>query len=159
MDIVALFQCLQPYVTPTTCHQFQRMALALLVMTGWVTMLGIVCWPGPGDSYRPVQRFFSTMLPWAMLFWVFFRLIPIGSAMENSIALPILTAYSGALYAAYKILLCVLDQLQHGILHHCHPESDRRPLALIEQVYQRLLTTTCDGTLVPCTWLTQEDRR
>jgi putative transposase len=73
MDIVALFQCLQPHVTTTTCRQFQRMALALLVMTGRVTMLGIACWAGTGGSYRTVQRFFSTVLPWAMLFWVFFR--------------------------------------------------------------------------------------
>jgi putative transposase len=28
---------------------------------------------GPGGSYRPVQRFFSTVIPWATLCWVFFR--------------------------------------------------------------------------------------
>jgi len=49
------------------------MAGALLVMTGRVTMLGISRWAGPGGSYRTVQRFFSTVIPWAMLFWVFFR--------------------------------------------------------------------------------------
>ena len=27
----------------------------------------------PRGSYRTVQRFFSTVLPWATLFWVFFR--------------------------------------------------------------------------------------
>ena len=42
-------------------------------MTGRVTMLGISRWAGPGGSYRTVQRFFSQALPWAMLFWVFFR--------------------------------------------------------------------------------------
>ena len=30
-------------------------------------------WAGPGGSYRTVQRFFSTVIPWATLFWVFFR--------------------------------------------------------------------------------------
>ena len=45
----------------------------MLVMTGRVTMLGISRWAGPGGSYRTVQRFFSQALPWAMLFWVFFR--------------------------------------------------------------------------------------
>ena len=30
-------------------------------------------WAGQGGSYRTVQRFFATGLPWAMLFWVFFR--------------------------------------------------------------------------------------
>jgi putative transposase len=73
MDIVALCQCLQPHVPATTCRQFQRIALAMLVMTGRVTMLGIARWAGTGGSYRTVQRFFSTVIPWAMLFWVFFR--------------------------------------------------------------------------------------
>jgi hypothetical protein len=45
----------------------------MLVMTGRVTMLGIARWAGTGGSYRTVQRFFSTVIPWAMLFWVFFR--------------------------------------------------------------------------------------
>ena len=49
------------------------MVAALLVMTGRVTMLGISRWTGSGGSYRTVQRFFSQALPWATLFWVFFR--------------------------------------------------------------------------------------
>jgi DDE superfamily endonuclease len=73
MDIVALCQCLQPHVTATTCRPFSRIALAMLVMTGRVTMLGIARWAGKGGSYRTVQRLFSQALPWAMLFWVFFR--------------------------------------------------------------------------------------
>ncbi len=73
MDIVALCQCLQPYVTVTTLRQFSRMALAMLVMTGRVTMLGLSRWAGKGGSYRTVQRFFATVMPWATLFWVFFR--------------------------------------------------------------------------------------
>ena len=73
MDIVALCQCLRPYVTATTLRQLSRIVAALLVMTGRVTMLGLSRWAGPGGSYRTVQRFFSQALPWAMLFWVFFR--------------------------------------------------------------------------------------
>ena len=73
MDIVALLQCLQPYVPATTLHQCSRIVRALLVMTGRITMLGISRWAGKGGSYRTVQRLFSTVLPWAMLFWVFFR--------------------------------------------------------------------------------------
>jgi hypothetical protein len=49
------------------------MAWAMLVMPGRVTMLGISRWAGKGGSYRTVQRLFSQALPWAMLFWVFFR--------------------------------------------------------------------------------------
>jgi putative transposase len=73
MDMLALCQCLQPHVTATTLRQLSRMVWAILVMSGRVTMLGISRWAGPGGSFRTVQRFFSQALPWAMLFWVFFR--------------------------------------------------------------------------------------
>src|SRR5262247_242116 len=42
-------------------------------MTGRITMLGLSRWAGKGGSYRTIQRLFSTVLPWARLFWVFFR--------------------------------------------------------------------------------------
>jgi putative transposase len=73
VDIVALCQCLNPHVTATTLRQFRRIISAMLMMTGRVTMLGLSRWAGKGGSYRTVQRFFSTVIPWAMLFWVFFR--------------------------------------------------------------------------------------
>jgi putative transposase len=73
MDILALLQCLQPAVPRTTLRQLSRIVVALLAMTGRVTMLGISRWAGQGGSYRTVQRLFSQALPWAMLFWVFFR--------------------------------------------------------------------------------------
>jgi putative transposase len=73
MDIVALVHCLQPHLTATTLRQFRRLAWAMLVMTGRGTMLGISRWAGKGGSYRTVQRFFAQALPWALLFWVFFR--------------------------------------------------------------------------------------
>lgn len=57
----------------TTIRQFSTIALAMLAMTGRVTMLGISRWTGKGGSYRTVQRFFATVLPWATLFWLFFR--------------------------------------------------------------------------------------
>ena len=74
MDILALLQCLQPYVALTTLRHFSRIALALLVMTGRVTMLGLSRWAGQGGSYRTVQRFFYTQaIPWTALFWTFFQ--------------------------------------------------------------------------------------
>jgi len=36
-------------------------------------MLGIARWAGPGGSYRTVQRFFYTVIPWASVLWQFFR--------------------------------------------------------------------------------------
>jgi len=60
MDIVALFHCLRPSLSSTTWRQLSGIALALLVMTGRMTMLGLSRWAGKGGSYRTVQRFFST---------------------------------------------------------------------------------------------------
>jgi DDE superfamily endonuclease len=71
--ILPFLLCLHPEVTMTTVRQFSTIALALLAMTGRVTMLGISRWTGQGGSYRTVQRFFATVLPWATLFWLFFR--------------------------------------------------------------------------------------
>ena len=73
MDIVALFRCLRPSLPSPPWRPLSRIALALLVMTGRVTMLGISRWAGTGGSYRTVQRLFSTVIPWAILLWVFFR--------------------------------------------------------------------------------------
>src|SRR5438876_401276 len=73
LDIVPLLLCLQREMTMTTIRQFSLIALAMLAMTGRVTMLGISRWTGSGGSYRTVQRFFATVIPWASLFWLFFR--------------------------------------------------------------------------------------
>src|ERR671933_2717894 len=72
-DILALLCCLQPCLSATTVRQLSRIMVGLLSMTGRVTMLGISRWSGDGASYRTVQRFFATTLPWAQLFWLFFR--------------------------------------------------------------------------------------
>jgi hypothetical protein len=50
LDIVALLQCFQPFVTATTRRQFSKIILAILAMTGRVTMLGISRWAGRGGS-------------------------------------------------------------------------------------------------------------
>src|SRR5215207_11017828 len=71
--ILPFLLCLQPEVTMTTIRQFSRIALAMLAMTGRVTMRGISRWTGDGGSYRTVQRLFHTIIPWATLFWLFFR--------------------------------------------------------------------------------------
>src|SRR5262245_52305467 len=72
-DIIAFLYCLHPEISMTTIRQFSRITLAMLALTGRVTMLGISRWTGKGGSYRTVQRFFATVIPWASLFWLFFR--------------------------------------------------------------------------------------
>jgi hypothetical protein len=71
--ILPFLLCLQPEVSLTTILQLSRIVPAILAMTGRVTMLGISRWTGSGGSYRTVQRFFTTVIPWACLFWLFFR--------------------------------------------------------------------------------------
>jgi putative transposase len=73
IDILALLQHLSPYLDMTTVRQMSRIIPAMLAMTGRVTMLGISRWTEKGGSYRTVQRFFNTVLPWATLFWLFFK--------------------------------------------------------------------------------------
>jgi putative transposase len=73
MDILALLQCLQPCLNTTTLRHLSLITLALLTMTGRITMTGISRWSGDGASYRTIQRFFATVLPWAHIFWLFFR--------------------------------------------------------------------------------------
>jgi len=46
---------------------------AMVTMTGRVTMLGISRWTEKGGSYRTVQRFYTTAIPWALIFWLFVR--------------------------------------------------------------------------------------
>src|SRR3989442_2176856 len=65
MDIVALCQCFQPYLTATTLRHFHRITAAMVEITGRVTMLAQSRWAGKGGSCRPVQRFFSTVVPWS----------------------------------------------------------------------------------------------
>jgi hypothetical protein len=50
-----------------------RVIVAMIAMTGRVTMLGISRWSDKGGSYRSIQRFYSTVIPWAQVFWAFFR--------------------------------------------------------------------------------------
>jgi putative transposase len=73
-DILALLQCLDPYVSKTTIRHMSVIVPAIITMTGRVTMRGISRWTGKGGSYRTVQRFFQTVIPWSLLFWTFFHL-------------------------------------------------------------------------------------
>lgn len=64
LDSVALFHCTRPYLTATTVRQLRHISMALLAMSGRVPMLSLSRWAGKGGSYRTVQRFFSTGMPW-----------------------------------------------------------------------------------------------
>ena len=72
-EIVSLFTVFSPHLSTTTLRQFCHIVFAVLAMTGGVTMRNISRWTSKGGSYRTVQRFFNTVLPWMPLCCVFFR--------------------------------------------------------------------------------------
>ena len=73
IDILALLQHLSPALSKTTIRQMSHIIPAILAMTGRVTMLGISRWTDQGSSYRTIQRFFHTTIPWTTVMWHFFR--------------------------------------------------------------------------------------
>jgi len=72
MNILALLQCIQPIISKTDARRMSRVVQAMLSMTGRVTMLGLSRWSGKGGSYRTIQRFFNTIMPWSEVFIQFF---------------------------------------------------------------------------------------
>ncbi len=71
-DILSVFSVLYPHLSTTSVRQFSRVVLGLLAMTGRVSMLNMSRWTSEGGSYRTVQRFFNTLIPWGTVYWVFF---------------------------------------------------------------------------------------
>jgi len=72
MDILALLQPIEDSLSKATVRQMSRVILAMLAMTGRVTMLGLSRWAEAGGSYRSIQRFYTTEIAWAQVFWQFF---------------------------------------------------------------------------------------
>ena len=72
-EIVSLFTVFSPHLSAATLRQFCEIVFAVLAMTGGVTMRNISRWTSKGGSYRTIQRFYNTLLPWGTLCWVFFR--------------------------------------------------------------------------------------
>ena len=73
MNILALLQCIQPFLSNTDLRRMSRIVVAMLSMTGRITMLSISRWAGKGGSYRTVQRFFNALIPWPQVFGKFFE--------------------------------------------------------------------------------------
>ena len=73
-EIITLTVCLAAYLSKTQLKQLQHIVLALLSMTGRVTMLGLSRWTeAGGGSYRTIQRWFQTALDWGLLLWAVIR--------------------------------------------------------------------------------------
>ena len=72
LEIVSLFTVFSPHLSVATLRQLSEIVFAVLAMTGGVTMRNISRWTSKGGSYRTIQRFYNTVIPWGTLCWVFF---------------------------------------------------------------------------------------
>jgi len=72
-EIISLFTVFSLNLSVATLRQFRQIVFAILAMTGSVTMRNISRWTSKGGSYRTIQRFYNTLLPWGRLCWVFFQ--------------------------------------------------------------------------------------
>ena len=72
VNILAPLQTNLSGISKTTLRQMNQIIIAMLSMTGRITMLGISRWAGEGGSYRTIQRFYATVIPWAQVLWELF---------------------------------------------------------------------------------------
>jgi len=73
MNILTFFACFETLASSTSSRQLAVIAEAILTMTGRITMLSISRWTDKGGSYRTINRFFATELPWIELLVKFFQ--------------------------------------------------------------------------------------
>ena len=71
--ITTLLAIFEQTLSKTSLRQMALIITAMLRSSGRVTMLGLSRWTDKGGSYRTIQRFFHTDLPWSTLFWLFFK--------------------------------------------------------------------------------------
>lgn len=72
-EILALLQSIAPQFGKTTFRQFNHVVFGMLVASGRITMLGLSRWTEKGGSYRTIQRFYSSVLCWKAIQWLFFQ--------------------------------------------------------------------------------------
>lgn len=73
-EILALLQTIAPQLSKTTLRQMSQVIFGMLASSGRITMLGLSRWTEKGGSYRTIQRFYSSKLPWKAIHWLFVRL-------------------------------------------------------------------------------------
>jgi len=71
-EIVALLQVMTPLVSRTTLRQMGHVIYGLLVTTRRITMLELSRWTESGGSYRTLQRWYHSSVPWLSVMWVLF---------------------------------------------------------------------------------------
>ena len=85
-EILALLQAIAPLLEKTTLRQMSHVIFGMLVIGGRITMLGLSRWAEKGGSYRTIQRFYHSLLPWKAIHWLLFRMRLLQSEDEHIIA-------------------------------------------------------------------------
>jgi hypothetical protein len=73
LDIVPFLACFASSLPPAMFRQLACVVLAMLVIPGRITILGLSRWAPAGGSHRSLQRFFHSTLDWSHLHWLFVR--------------------------------------------------------------------------------------
>jgi putative transposase len=73
LDINTFILILSSCLDATTLGRLRIIVLALLSMSGRVTMRGISRWAEEGGRYRTIQRFFDTPIDWDKVNWFLVR--------------------------------------------------------------------------------------
>jgi putative transposase len=71
-DILALLQNIAALLAKTTFRRMCQVFFGMLVASGRITMLGLSRWTEKGGSYRTIQRFYHSVLPWKAIHWLLF---------------------------------------------------------------------------------------
>ena len=85
-EILALLQSIAPLFKKTTLRQMSHVVFGMLVTSGRITMLGLSRWTEKGGSYRTIQRFYHSVLPWKAIHWLLFRMKLLKPEDEHIIA-------------------------------------------------------------------------
>ena len=72
-EILALLQNIAPLLEKTTLRQMSHVIFGMLAANGRITMLGLSRWTEKGGSYRTIQRFYHSVLPWKAIHWLLFQ--------------------------------------------------------------------------------------
>ena len=73
MDIITPLHVLRQGLDATALKRLGVLVQTMLTMTGRITMLGLSRWAEKGGSYRTIQRFYNTVIPWGTILWLFFK--------------------------------------------------------------------------------------
>ena len=73
IEVTTLLLCIAPVLNRTLLKQLGMVSEAFLCQSGRVSMLGLSRWSGKGGSYRTIQRFYHSAIPWCRLQWFFIR--------------------------------------------------------------------------------------